>query len=128
MGVSNAGDDRILTRPDDLLEPFFEACKPASEFRIGAEQEKVGLLFRGSERPRAILYEPQPGSNAPAVRDVLEALETRFGWTRPDAGGPLIALNRDGASVTLEPGAQLELSGAPLGTIHEIDREMSRHL
>jgi glutamate--cysteine ligase len=108
---------------DDLLSPFYEAMKPPAKHRIGAEAEKFGvdattgapLHYRGGER---------------SVLTVLDALVQRHGWQpeleTPD--GPLIALVRSGASVTLEPGGQLELSGAPLETIHQICAEMSGHL
>jgi glutamate--cysteine ligase len=107
---------------DDLYAPFFGAMKPPSEFRIGAEAEKFGVFADGTP----IAYDGDRG-----VRKILEELASRFGWVpgseRP--GGPLIYLTRDdGASVTLEPGAQLELSGAPLATIHEIADETAAHL
>lgn len=119
-------DNRSIQSYDDLLEPFHTACKPASEFRIGAEQEKIGLLYAGpAERPRAIPYESEAGG--PSVANVLRALVARHGW-RVEGSGPLIALTKGAASVTLEPGAQLELSGAPLRTIHEIHDEARAHL
>jgi len=67
--------------------------------------------------------------------DGIEALLTglmRFGWTgvyeARDGGETLIALNRKGANVSLEPGGQFELSGAPLVTMHDICQETSQHL
>lgn len=107
---------------DDLFAPFFGAMKPASEFRIGAEAEKFGVLDDGTP----IAYEGERG-----VRRILEDLASRFGWEphTERVGGPLISLLRaDGASVTLEPGAQLELSGAPLDDMHQIAAETARHL
>jgi glutamate--cysteine ligase len=127
MAAPTATDDRLLRSTDDLLEPFFQSIKPKEQFRIGAEQEKIGLVFRGGERPKAVLYEADE-SGAPAVGDLLEELVVRHGWHRENDGGPLIALTKSGASVTLEPGAQLELSGAPLETIHDVDEEMTAHL
>jgi len=53
---------------------------------------------------------------------------TRFGWERVEEHGKLIALLRDSASVTLEPAGQLELSGAPLETIHDTCCEVACHL
>ncbi|MFO0618579.1 MAG: glutamate-cysteine ligase family protein [Polyangiaceae bacterium] len=121
-------DTRPIKSHDDLLEPFFTACKPESEFRIGAEQEKIGLLYEvggGSARPRAIPYEAD--ATAPSVAGVLRELAASHGW-RVEGTGPLIALVKGSASVTLEPGAQLELSGAPLRTIHDIHDEARAHL
>ena len=112
--------DKPITSYDDLLSLFHAAVKPASEHRVGAEMEKFGVYEDG----RPVPYEGEAG-----VRAVLEVL-AKNGWT-PEAeteGGPLIALLRQGASVTLEPGSQLELSGAPLVHAHEICAEFRAHL
>jgi glutamate--cysteine ligase len=106
---------------DDLLLPFHEAMKPKEQWRIGAEAEKFGVM---ADTGQALLYDQAPG-----VLTVLSALQERFGW-KPMVereGGPLIALERDHASVTLEPGGQLELSGAPLSDIHAIADETAAH-
>ncbi|WP_437574421.1 glutamate--cysteine ligase [Sorangium sp. So ce887] len=107
---------------DDLMFPFHEAVKPESLHRIGAEAEKFGVDARTGA---AIPYEGER-----SILSVLQALVERHGWTpeHETPGGPLIALARAGASVTLEPGGQLELSGAPLENIHQICMEMSGHL
>lgn len=106
---------------DDLLSIFRGAVKPASEFRCGAEMEKFGVHADGSH----VTYEGDGG-----VEALLQDLARAHGWTpdreRPD--GPLIALLRDGASITLEPGSQLELSGAPLLHAHQICAEFRGHL
>jgi glutamate--cysteine ligase len=107
---------------EDLFHPFHDAMKPASAWRIGAEAEKFGVY---AENGGAIPYDGDRG-----VVRVLSSLEQRFGWepiTESD-GGPLIALHRDRASVTLEPGGQLELSGAPLDDVHAIVAETAAHL
>src|SRR5262245_36140175 len=108
---------------DDLLQPFHDAMKPRSAWRIGAEAEKFGVdATTGAPIP----YEGERG-----VLAILQGLADRHGWARsaPEKpGGPLIALERAHASVTLEPGGQLELSGAPLVSIHEICAELSAHL
>lgn len=105
---------------DSLLAPFREAEKPKERFRLGTESEKFGLRADGTP----IQYEGEDG-----VRRVLELLAQRFGWSAHTEyeGGPLLALKRDGASITLEPGAQLEISGAPLATIHETRLELETH-
>lgn len=114
--------EALLTSIDDLLRPFHEAEKPVEQHRIGAEAEKFGV---DTETGAPIPYEGER-----SVLAVLEALAERHGW-KPEAetpGGPLISLLRAGASVTLEPGGQLELSGAPLENVHQICGEMSGHL
>ena len=111
-----------LTTLDQLLIPFHEAMKPVDRHRIGAEAEKFGV--------DAVTGAPLPYEGERSVCTVLEALIDRHGWHAESEtpGGPLIALLRAGASVTLEPGGQLELSGAPLENIHQTCMEMSGHL
>jgi glutamate--cysteine ligase len=113
-------DSPALVDYDSLLAPFHEAEKPRERFRVGTESEKFGLRTDGTP----IQYDGDDG-----VRRVLELLAERFDWS-PYAeyeGGPLLALKRGGASITLEPGAQLEISGAPLVTIHETRAELEMH-
>ncbi len=101
---------------------FRRAEKPREQFRIGTEVEKTGVATQGGQ-PTSIHYEGSAG-----VREVLLRLE-RFGW-RPESeypGGPVLQLMRDSASITLEPGAQLELSGAPLATLSETHDELLLH-
>jgi glutamate--cysteine ligase len=113
---------RELSSFDELLIPFHAAVKPLSEHRIGAEAEKFGV---DANTGAALPYEGER-----SVLTVLNALVERHGWQpdRETPDGPLIALVRSGASVTLEPGGQLELSGAPLDNVHQICSEMSGHL
>ncbi len=130
MANAANAEDRLISTADDLLEPFHSACKPESEYRIGAEAEKIGLIFDPSNpgaMPRAIPYEGATPAE-PSVKLILEELAARHGWSKDEGHGPLISLGKAGASVTLEPGAQLELSGAPLGSVHEIEREMETHI
>lgn len=112
---------------EDLAEYLAEGCKPASEFRIGAEHEKFGFRLHS--------YEPVPyeadGQGRGGIHAMLVGLR-RFGWTDVLESGPrgdtLIDLERGGASVSLEPGGQFELSGAALPDIHAICAETGRHL
>jgi glutamate--cysteine ligase len=112
-----ACDDRPLTF-EDLVAWFERGSKPKSEWRVGAEHEK--FVFRlGSHEP--VPYEPN------GIRALLEGL-TRFGWQPVLEAGNVIALERGMANVSLEPGGQFELSGAPLETIHDICEETGQHL
>lgn len=113
-----------LRGDDDLYEIFRGAEKPRSEFRIGAEAEKFGV----DERTGAPLKYADPSGRS--VQAILDALVERHGWTpEPEhPGGPIIALRRGDRSVTLEPGGQLELSGAPLADVHAICAEARGHL
>jgi glutamate--cysteine ligase len=115
-------DERPLELAD-LAAHLATGSKPKTEFRIGAEHEKFGFRT-GSLTP--VPYDGEAGIEA-----LMKGL-MRFGWTPivevSDRGETLIGLHRDDANVSLEPGGQFELSGAPLKTIHEIAAETGRHL
>lgn len=106
----------------DLLRVFEESQQPRSHWRIGTETEKIGVRFTGGDRV-------VPYSGQISVLAVMSEFSHRFGWCPEGeyAGGPLIALRRGSASITLEPGAQLELSGAPLADIHATCAELAQH-
>jgi glutamate--cysteine ligase len=124
------GETAIDTRPltlDDLTAWFASGCKPAETWRVGAEHEKFGFRLKG--------YEPPPYYGDAGIEALLTGLQ-RFGWepvledNQDDpAGKPvMIGLSRGGANVSLEPGGQFELSGAPLETMHDICSETGSHL
>ena len=120
--ATNSEQDAIITGLDDLLRPFHEACKPRSAFRVGTEAEKFGVF--------ADTGAPLPFEGERSVRRVLSELQSRFGWTaeREYEHGDVIALYRNSASITLEPGGQLELSGAPHENVHATCAEFRRHM
>lgn len=120
--MADSAQTTPLTSFDELLAPFFAAIKPTERHRIGAEAEKFGV---DKATGAALPYDGEV-----SVLRVLHALVEEHGW-QPDyeqPGGPLIALRRGLASVTLEPGGQLELSGAPLEDIHLVHDETTKHL
>jgi glutamate--cysteine ligase len=94
--------------------------KESARFRIGAEYEKIGLW--------ADTYEPVPYEGPRGIGCVLERIAELDGWTPVEERGALVALERNGASITIEPGGQLELSGLPLGTLHDVSAEFEDHL
>ena len=116
--IPDSGDPITDKRP---LVEFLEAgCKPAEDWRIGTEHEKFAY-HRDDLRPLA--YEGERG-----VRAILEGL-TRFGWEPVlEAGKPIALSKSDQSSITLEPGGQIELSGAPVETIHQTCKEVTDHL
>ncbi len=103
-----------------LVEYVAGGAKPAEQWRIGTEHEKFAYRL---DDLRPLPYEGEGAS----IRALLEGL-TRFGWSAVEENGRPIALKRGEASVTLEPGGQLELSGAPLATIHQTCDETMQHL
>ena len=103
----------------ELVEYLALGCKPASEWRIGTEHEKFGYHL---DDLRPLEYEGDRG-----IRAMLEGLQ-RFGWQPVMEGGNVIALSMGGASVSLEPGGQFELSGAALETLHQTCDEVHTHL
>jgi glutamate--cysteine ligase len=120
--ADTACDDRPLTF-EDLVAWFDKGSKPKPEWRVGAEHEK--FVFRlGSHEP--VPYEPPPGEPG-GIKALLDGL-TRYGWAPVMEGENVIALERGMANVSLEPGGQFELSGAPLETIHDICEETGQHL
>jgi glutamate--cysteine ligase len=108
-----------LSTKTQLVEYLAAGCKPADAWRIGTEHEK--FAFKLSDL-RPLAYD-----GACSIRAMLEGL-TRFGWQGVFEGDNIIALAKDGASITLEPGGQFELSGDALLTLHETCREVHQHL
>ena len=105
----------------DLVAHFESGNKPdRSTWRIGTEHEKFAF-YRDSLKP--VPYEGERGIGA-----LLNALADQYGWNRVLENGNPIALTQNGASITLEPGGQFELSGAPLEHVHQTCSETGAHL
>ena len=103
----------------DLIKWFEAGCKPKNLFRIGTEHEKF-VYKLNSLKP--VSYNEPSG-----IKNILKSL-VRFGWVEVSESGNIIALRKDNQSITLEPGGQLELSGAPLENIHQTCSEVNEHL
>jgi glutamate--cysteine ligase len=119
MSIPQSGGGPI-ERHEQLAEYLEAGCKPASEWRIGTEHEKFGYC-------RDTL-EPLPYDGPRSIRAMLEGLRDRYDWQPVEESGRLIGLQKAGANISLEPGGQLELSGAPLETIHQTCDEVNEHL
>jgi len=117
-GPSSVKEEPIRGR-DQLVEYVASGEKPIADWRIGTEHEKFGFRLDDLRPPT---WEGERG-----IGVLLEGM-TRFSWERVEENGKLIALLRGNASVTLEPAGQLELSGAPLETIHDTCCEVACHL
>ena len=118
--TTSPADDGVMTDKAQLVADLETGCKPPAEWRIGTEHEKFG--FRLSD------LRPLPYEGPDGIRALLEGL-TRFGWTPVLEKGNPVALSRpDLSSVSLEPAGQVELSGAPLLTVHQTCAEVNGHL
>ena len=119
MSIPQTGGGPIENKAQ-LAAWLAAGCKPKDQWRIGTEHEKFGYC-RDSMLPI-------PYDGPRSVRAMLEGLRDRFGWAPVLEGGHLIGLEKEGANISLEPGGQLELSGAPLETIHQTCDEVNEHL
>ena len=110
MSIPQEGGGLIESR-DELAAYLESGCKPREDWRIGTEHEKFG--YRKAD------LSPLGYEGACGIKGMLEGLRDTFGWNELREGENLIGLTKGKANVSLEPGGQLELSGAPLETIHE---------
>ena len=102
-----------------LVEYLAAGARAKTDWRIGTEHEKFGFRLDDLRPPT---FDGERGIEA-----LLKGL-VRFGWQPVEEHGRVIALTRDGASVSLEPAGQFELSGAQLETIHQTCCEVDAHL
>lgn len=118
------GDDRSAGQPiasrDDLLDVLRSGEKPASRWGIGIEYERLPVL---RETGAAVPYLPD-GQDTPSIAKFLEALTSK-GWEAQREQGNIVALERSGTRITLEPGAQVEMSGRVHTDLHEASSELS---
>jgi glutamate--cysteine ligase len=117
MSIPQSAGGAIESR-DDLIRHLAEGSKPKSDWRIGTEHEKFVYDLKTM---KPVGYEGKTG-----IRALLEGMR-RFGWEPVLEGDYIIGLAQNGASISLEPGGQFELSGAPLRTVHETCSEVNTH-
>lgn len=119
MSIPQSGGGPI-EHHEQLAQYLADGCKPKTDWRIGTEHEKFGYCKD--------TLQPLPFEGERSIEAVLAALRDRHGWAELREGGKLTGLEKDGANVSLEPGGALELSGAPLESIHETCDEVNQHL
>jgi glutamate--cysteine ligase len=119
MSAPPSGGGAPIENRRQLIEYFISGNKPKAKWRMGTEHEKFGF-DKATMKP--LPYEGKTG-----IRAMLDGM-TRFGWEPVTEGNNTIALLRGGANITLEPGGQLELSGAMLETVHETSDENAQHI
>ncbi|HQW59082.1 MAG: glutamate--cysteine ligase [Thermomonas sp.] len=119
MSGPSSANDTPITDHRQLVDVLASGEKPREAWRIGTEHEKFGFRLDDLRPPT---FDGERGIEA-----LLKGL-ARFGWTPFEEHGHVIALTKGLASVTLEPAGQLELSGAPVETLHDTCREVGSHL
>ncbi len=103
---------------DDLVASYHAFAAPRDRWLIGGEYERA--VVRGDGR--AVAYHDADG-----IRWILEGLRDRLGWKEKREDGFLVELGGEGASITLEPGGQVELSGAPFARLADLDAEVRKN-
>jgi len=111
----------IETR-DELVAWFAAGSKPKSQFRVGTEHEKFAFTVDG--------HRPVPYDGRRSIRALLEGMQHLLGWEPIIEDGNIIGLFdvTGGGAISLEPGGQFELSGAPVATVHQTSTELMAHL
>jgi len=119
-------DKTPITSRDELVAWLEAGAKPPAQFRIGTEHEKIPF-YKSGRSP--VPYEGVPARDQGGIRALLEGMQTRLGWAPVIDEPHIIGLYdaTSGAGISLEPGGQFELSGAPLETIHQTDAELDAH-
>ncbi len=118
--TTSANTNTVESR-SELVEYLASGCKPESNWKLGTEHEKFGYTLDD--------LRPLPYAGERSIHAILSGMAERYAWRPVMEGGQPIALIDDtGASITLEPGGQLELSGALLDNIHQTCTEVNTHL
>jgi glutamate--cysteine ligase len=117
MSIPQSAGGLINSRAD-LVAHIATGAKPRKEWRIGTEHEKFVYSLKD--------YKPLTYQGMPGIRALLEGMQ-RFGWQPILEGENIIGLTQNGAALSLEPGGQFELSGAPLATVQETCAEVETH-
>jgi glutamate--cysteine ligase len=123
----DVSDSTPIRSREELTAWLESGCKPASEFRLGTEHEKI-LFYKNDLSP--VPYSGRGAAGQGGVGALLEGMASATGWDRIEDGGALIGLFDpvEGGAISLEPGGQFELSGAPLDNIHQTAEELDDHL
>jgi len=117
----DVSDSTLITSRAELVAWFNEGMKPPADFKVGTEHEKFPF-YRSS-------HEPVPYAGDRGIKALLDGMQARLNWEPILDRGQIIGLfdGKGGGAISLEPGGQFELSGAPLATIHETRDELEHH-
>ena len=116
-------DDTPIEGVEELAAYLEAGCKPRQDWRIGTEHEKFPFYAANNA--------PVPYSGERGIAKLLEGMQEKLGWQPIIDDGNIIGLYEptgQGGAISLEPGGQFELSGAPLETLHQTCRESNAHL
>ena len=118
-------DTTFISSRDELVAWMEAGNKPPSQFLMGAEHEKIPF-YTADHSP--VPYKGRGGADG--IRALLEGLQAKLGWEPIMDGAALIGLfdEKGGGAISLEPGGQFELSGAPLATVHAVETEFDAHM
>lgn len=119
MSSQTPTDATPISSLEQLRDYMLRGAKPRERWVIGTEHEKFGWLSAEQRHP--------PYGGPHGIGQLLSAFEAE-GWSATREGSAIIALSKDNASLTLEPGGQFELSGAPLRTLRAMAEEVDQHL
>ena len=119
MSIPQSGGG-LIEHPWQMADYIAGGCKPATEWRIGTEHEKFGFLTD------SLL--PLPYDGPRSIRALFDGLVRDHGWAPVHEGANIIGLRRGAANISLEPGGQFELSGAPLASLHDTAAELATHM
>jgi len=119
--LTTSANTRHVESRDELVGYLASGCKPESNWKLGTEHEKFGYTLDD--------LRPLPYAGERSIHAILTGMAERYDW-RPvmEGGQPIALIDDSGASITLEPGGQLELSGALLDSIHQTCTEVNTHL
>jgi len=122
--LSNPGDadNREITGPRDLADYLASGCKPPAGYKIGTEHEAFGFHLNDKLPPAYRADDGRPGIEALLLACAAEGLTPILDQ------GNIIGLKGNGASLSLEPGGQFELSGGMLNSVHETKAELDAHI
>ena len=118
----DVSDSTPLRSRDELVAWFEAGMKPESAFRLGTEHEKFPFYLHD--------HSPVPYAGPRGIEALLRGVQSRTGWDPIMDGEAIIGLfdEKGGGAISLEPGGQFELSGAPVETLHDTAAELRDHL
>ncbi len=122
----DVSDTTPIASRDELVAWIEAGAKRFGDFRIGTEHEKVPF-YRATHSP--VPYLGLPAQGRQGILALLQGMQARIGWTAIMDGSDIIGLydEKGGGAISLEPGGQFELSGAPVATIHATRAETEAH-